>query len=76
MEADVVIRGGTLVDGTGAPARAADVAISAGRIVAVGEGLSGARTLDASGRIVAPGFFDIHTHYDAQVFWDPGLTSS
>jgi N-acyl-D-aspartate/D-glutamate deacylase len=76
MEADLVIRGGTLVDGTGAPSREADVAISAGRIVAIGEGLSGARRLDAAGRIVAPGFFDIHTHYDAQVFWDPGLTSS
>ena len=76
MSAELVIRGGLVVDGTGAPGRIADVAIRDGRIVAVGPGLEGEREIDATGRIVAPGFFDMHTHYDAQVFWDPGLTSS
>ena len=74
MDGDIVIRGGSLIDGTGAPARPADVAVSDGRIVGVGEGLRGERELDASGQVVAPGFIDIHTHYDAQVFWDPWLT--
>ena len=76
MRADVVIKGGTVIDGTGSPGQVADVAISDGRIAAIGPGLSGARVLDASGQIVAPGFIDIHTHYDAQVFWDPSLTPS
>ncbi|MGH9016848.1 MAG: N-acyl-D-amino-acid deacylase family protein [Acidimicrobiales bacterium] len=76
MDADIVIRGGTVVDGTGAPGRRADVAVADGRIVGVGDGLTGRRQLDASGRVVAPGFIDIHTHYDAQVFWDPWLTPS
>jgi N-acyl-D-aspartate/D-glutamate deacylase len=73
---DIVIRGGTVVDGTGAPGREADVAIQGGRIAAIGSRLDGAATLDASGCVVAPGFIDIHTHYDAQVFWDPALTPS
>ncbi len=76
MDGDIVIRGGTLVDGTGRPRRSADVAIADGRIVEIGEGLRGARELDAVGQVVAPGFIDIHTHYDAQVFWDPWLTPS
>ncbi len=76
MAADIVIRGGEVIDGTGAPRRRADVAITDGRISEIGESLSGARTLDAAGQIVAPGFVDIHTHYDAQVFWDPALTPS
>jgi len=74
--ADLVIRGGSVIDGTGAPPVRADVAIEGERIAAIGSGLSGARTLDASGCVVAPGFIDIHTHYDAQVFWDPALTPS
>ena len=76
MSADLVIRGGTVVDGTGAPAYRADVAVADGRIVEIGEGLSGARVLEADGHVVSPGFIDIHTHYDAQVFWDPALTPS
>ena len=76
MSADIVIRGGTVVDGTGSAGRPADVAITGGRISAVGEGLDGARVLDAGGQVVSPGFIDIHTHYDAQVFWDPALTPS
>jgi N-acyl-D-aspartate/D-glutamate deacylase len=75
-DAEIVVRGGTVIDGTGAPARRADVAVAAGRIVAIGDGLSGDRELDASGQVVSPGFIDIHTHYDAQVFWDPWLTPS
>jgi len=74
--ADVVIRGGTVLDGTGAPGRQADVAVADGRIVGVGSGLQGRTELDASGQVVSPGFIDIHTHYDAQVFWDPWLTPS
>ena len=76
METDIVIRGGTVVDGTGSPGRRADVAVRDGRIVDVVQGLRGGRELDASGQVVAPGFIDIHTHYDAQVFWDPDLTPS
>ena len=72
----VVIAGGKVVDGTGAPAVAADVAIEGDRIVEIGAGLRGDRRLDADGCVVAPGFIDIHTHYDAQVFWDPALTPS
>jgi N-acyl-D-amino-acid deacylase len=76
MDAEIVIRGGTVVDGSGSPGRPADVAVDQGRIVGVGSGLHGTRELDASGLVVAPGFIDIHTHYDAQVFWDPWLTPS
>jgi len=72
----LVIRGGTVVDGTGSPGYAADVAVAAGRIVAIGQGLTGDQELDATGCVVSPGFIDIHTHYDAQVFWDPALTPS
>jgi len=69
---DLVIRGGDVVDGTGRPAFRADVAVDGDRIVAVGEVREpGWRTLDASGRIVTPGFVDPHTHLDAQLFWDP-----
>ena len=76
MPADIVIRGGTVFDGSGAPGRAADVAIAGGAIREIGPNLRGERELDASGCAVAPGFIDIHTHYDAQVFWDPALRPS
>jgi len=76
MPADIVIRGGTVVDGTGAPGRVADVAIAGGVIQEIAPNLSGEQVLDASGCVVAPGFIDIHTHYDAQVFWDPALRPS
>ncbi len=72
----VVIAGGDVVDGTGAPAVAADVALEGDRIVEIGPNLRGDRRIDAAGCAVAPGFVDIHTHYDAQVFWDPALTPS
>ncbi|HVU73591.1 MAG TPA: amidohydrolase family protein [Mycobacteriales bacterium] len=69
---DVVIRGGSVVDGTGAGPRPADIAIDGDRITAVGTVPDGGeRTIDASGRLVTPGFVDIHTHLDAQLFWDP-----
>src|SRR5262249_9990697 len=76
MSADIVIRGGTVFDGSGAPGRAADVAIAGGVVREIGPKLSGTRELDASGCAVAPGCIDIHTHYDAQVFWDPALRPS
>ena len=68
---DLVIRGGTVIDGTGVPAREADVAVDNGRISAVAKGLPGGRhEIDAKGRMVTPGFVDIHTHYDGQAVWD------
>jgi N-acyl-D-amino-acid deacylase len=75
---DLVVRGGTLVDGTGAEARTADVAVDDGRITEVGrlDGIRATRTIDADGLLVTPGFVDIHTHYDGQVTWDPLLTPS
>ena len=77
MSADLVIRNGTVVDGTGAPARRADVAIEGGRIVAVGDDVApGRRELDAEGLLVTPGFVDPHTHYDGQATWDPLLAPS
>jgi N-acyl-D-amino-acid deacylase len=77
MSHDLVIRGGTVVDGTGAPQKQADIAISGDRITDVGE-VSGAakREIDASGKVVTPGFVDIHTHLDAQIAWDPIASSS
>lgn len=76
--ADIIIRNGTVHDGTGAEGRRADVAISGDRIVAVEENLQGTghREIDAEGKIVTPGFVDVHTHLDAQLAWDPLPTSS
>ena len=75
-----VIHGGTVVDGTGAPGVRADVVIGGDRITMIGpdaaHGIDADHTIDATGMVVAPGFIDIHTHYDAQVFWDPALTPS
>jgi N-acyl-D-aspartate/D-glutamate deacylase len=73
MAFDIVIRGGTVVDGSGLPGYRADVGIVGDRIAAIGDlaGQAAAETMDAEGHIVAPGFVDGHAHYDAQVFWDP-----
>ncbi|HAX05501.1 MAG TPA: aminoacylase [Acidimicrobiaceae bacterium] len=74
---DVVIRNGLVVDGTGTPGQMVDVAIKDGRIAAVGEvSESGVHEIDAKGLVVAPGFVDVHTHFDAQVFWDTTLSPS
>src|SRR5438105_7543926 len=74
---DLVIKGGEVVDGTGAPRRRADVAVQDGRVVEIGD-LDGTarRTIDVDGRVVAPGFVDVHTHLDVQGFWDPTLSPS
>jgi len=77
MAHDLVIRGGTLYDGTGKPGETGDLAIDGERITQVGgRAEPGQREIDASGLAVAPGFIDPHTHYDAQVCWDPDLTPS
>src|SRR6266851_5541304 len=74
---DLLIMGGTVVDGTGGPARRVDVAVDGERIAAVGTGLGPARrTLDATGLVVTPGWVDIHTHYDGQVTWDQDVAPS
>ena len=71
---DLIIKGGTLVDGTGAPGRTADVAVDSGRITDVGRVEAGAaRIIDADGLLVTPGWVDVHTHYDGQVTWDSEL---
>jgi len=72
-EYEVIIHGGTIVDGTGAPRYKGDVGIRDGKVATIGrlDPADADRALDATGLIVAPGFIDLHTHYDAQVFWDP-----
>src|SRR6267143_1459206 len=77
-EFDVLVRGGTVVDGTGGPRYRADVGVIGDRIAGIGKfGSSSAkRVIDASECVVAPGFVDLHTHYDAQLFWDPYCTIS
>jgi N-acyl-D-aspartate/D-glutamate deacylase len=77
MSHDLIIKNGTVVDGTGAPRRGADVAVKDGVIVEVGKIKdSAAKTIDADGLIVAPGFVDPHTHFDAQICWDSQITPS
>jgi len=78
MGFDLKIIGGDVVDGTGAPRQKADLGVKDGRITEIAapgklEG-SATQTIDADGRVVSPGFVDLHTHLDAQVFWDPWLT--
>src|SRR3954454_8186765 len=74
---DLVIRAGTVIDGTGSPGRTADVAITDGVVTDVGKvDGRGRRTIDADGALVTPGFVDVHTHYDAQAAWDPLLSPS
>ncbi|HTZ81067.1 MAG TPA: amidohydrolase family protein, partial [Stellaceae bacterium] len=77
MPYDLLIKNGLMVDGTGSPARHADVAIAGGKIAEIGKITDGARTvIDASDCVVAPGFIDPHTHYDAQICWDGAVTPS
>src|SRR2546423_15177912 len=73
MTYDLLIRNGRVVDGSGEPAFQADVAVQDGKIVGVGKsnGAAAKRTIDAAGRVVAPGFIDHHTHFDPQAVWDP-----
>jgi N-acyl-D-amino-acid deacylase len=77
MDYDLKITGGTIIDGTGGSAREGDVAIKDGKIAAIGEAPGrAAETIEAHGQVVAPGFIDIHTHYDAQILWDRMMTIS
>ncbi|HVY15893.1 MAG TPA: amidohydrolase family protein [Rhodopila sp.] len=75
-EYDLLIRGGTVIDGTGSAPKEADVGIVGGRIAAIGALSGGAEEIDAKGKLVTPGFVDIHTHYDAQAVWDSHLAPS
>ena len=71
---DLIIRGATLVDGTGSEPRLADVAVQSGRVSDIGQvSGSAAKMIDADGLVLAPGIVDLHTHYDAQVTWDLSL---
>ena len=71
---DLAVRGGTVVDGSGAPAFRADVGITDGHIVEIGDRVTAREEVDGPGRLVVPGFVDIHTHYDPQALWDPELS--
>lgn len=74
---ELVIAGATVVDGTGAPGVVADVAVRAGKVVAIGSSVGpAAHTVDAAGLVLAPGIIDTHTHYDAQITWDRGCSPS
>ena len=78
MEHDLMITGGTVVDGTGTAPVKADLAVKDGRISRIGDlaGDTAAETIDATDKIVTPGFVDLHTHLDAQIGWDPMMTST
>lgn len=78
MQYDLIIQGGTVIDGTGGPRRVTDLGIANGRIASIGDlaGATAARRLNAAGKIVAPGVIDAHTHYDGPLHWDPYITSS
>jgi N-acyl-D-amino-acid deacylase len=77
MAYDLLIKNGTVIDGSGAPRRQADVAVTDGRIAEIGKiSESASKIIDAAGCVVAPGFIDPHTHYDAQICWDPAISPS
>ncbi|HEX6441129.1 MAG TPA: amidohydrolase family protein [Stellaceae bacterium] len=77
MAYDLLIKNGTVIDGTGAPCRRGDIAVKDGKIADIGRVVDGAaKTIDADGLIVAPGFIDPHTHYDAQICWDSAISPS
>jgi N-acyl-D-aspartate/D-glutamate deacylase len=75
---DLIVKGGEVVDGSGSPGRRADLGVAGGRIETIGDlsGAEAATVIDATGKVVAPGFVDVHTHFDAQVFWDGSLAPS
>jgi len=74
---DLLLRNGTILDGTGAQGQSLDIAVKDGRIAAIGANLGPAQTtIDAAGHIITPGFIDLHTHYDGQVSWDDTLRPS
>ncbi|MBU7581205.1 MAG: amidohydrolase family protein, partial [Porphyrobacter sp.] len=76
-EYDLVIRAGTIADGTGGDLIEGDLGITAGRIAAIGKGLGrGGQEIDAKGKIITPGFIDVHTHYDGQCIWAEELSPS